>query len=73
MPELKGKNHYLLGVKAKGSAKDKITGCYLMQDIEIQKKNKPNNLKKNKNFEKEELGFLKIDTSQSNRYIICAR
>ena len=29
MPKFRGKNHYLVGVKAKGSAKDNVIGCYL--------------------------------------------
>ena len=54
MPNFRGKNHYLVGVKSKGSAKDKITGCYLMQDIEIQNKSKTNKTKSNKNVKKQE-------------------
>ena len=54
MPEFKDKNHYLVGVKAKGSARDKITGCYLTQDTEIQNKTKTNKAKKNKKIKKEE-------------------
>ena len=54
MPNFKDKKHYLIGGKARGSAKDKITRCYLMQDIEIQDKTKINKIGKNKKMEKEE-------------------
>ena len=53
MPEFEGKNHYLIGVKAKGSAKEKVTWCYLTQDIEIQNKIKINKIEKNKKIEKQ--------------------
>ena len=35
MPWFRGKNHYLVGVKTKGSTKDKVAGCYLTQDVGI--------------------------------------
>ena len=53
MPELKGKNHYLVGVKARGSTKNKVTGCYLTQDIEIPNKTKTKKIKYHKKIKKE--------------------
>ena len=52
MPEFKGKNHYLVGVKAKESAKDKVTGCYLVEDIKIQNKTKTKKTKNKKKLKK---------------------
>ena len=45
--EFRGKNHYLIGVKATENAKDKVTRCYLAHLIEVQSNNKKNNKTKN--------------------------
>ena len=54
MPKFQDKNNYLIGVKARGSVKHKIMGCYLTLDIEIQNKTKLNKTERNKKREKEE-------------------
>ena len=61
MPEFENITHYLIGVKAVGKAKDKITRCYLANPIEIQSNNKRKNktenhkkIKKEKNTQKKE-------------------
>ena len=55
-----------LTVKAIGKAKDKLTGCYLANPIDIQNKSKKNKIVNNKNIKKEKT-TLKKDKNSSDK------
>ena len=63
MPKFRNKNQYLMGVGARGKVKDKLTGCYLANPIDIQSKNKNNDKTgDNKNLKKRILHSKRIKT-----------